>query len=146
MMKRCSAALLLCLPLLAGGCADSRTDSLAPPTGGSAPATRAPGVVGSDDADAAGGAVVSRSGVGGRVTTAAGAPVATATISRSPVGSRGPVTQEVVVTDADGRWFWPLPAGTWEVSITAQGLRAAAERVTVAPDRRTTLDVVLQRP
>jgi Carboxypeptidase regulatory-like domain len=83
-------------------------------------------------------------GVQGRVTNPAGEPVATASVVRAPVDSTAAVTQEAAVTDADGRYFWPLPPGTWEITISAPGLRTASRRVTVVDGQRARLDFALQ--
>jgi hypothetical protein len=89
--------------------------------------------------------VPSGTGVLGRVTDTSGAPVAMATLTASPDRSAGrPVRQEANVSDADGWFFLPLPAGGWTVSATALGYRAASVAVEVA-DGQVHHDLVLVR-
>jgi hypothetical protein len=89
-------------------------------------------------------APVSDTGVGGRVSTPAGGPVAVATVTRRLVDSNAPVTQEAAVTDSEGRYFWPLSPGEWEITISASGWQSVSQRVPVIAGQRAVLDSVLQ--
>jgi hypothetical protein len=142
MMWRVAAA--VCLLLLAG-CADGaavRAGSESSEVGGVSSPQATPG----DNiaSDLGGGPVGSATGVLGRVTSSRGDPVVTASVARTPVDSHRPVTQEAAVTGDDGRYFWALPPGLWEITISAPGFRTASRRVTVVQGQRATLDFVLQ--
>ena len=83
-------------------------------------------------------------GVGGRVTTPEGDPVVSATVDRTPIGDTGPVSQKVGVTGDDGRYFWALAPGDYEITVTAPGWQRASRTVTVASGSHASLDFVLQ--
>jgi Carboxypeptidase regulatory-like domain len=87
--------------------------------------------------------VTSAAGVGGRVTTPGGQPVVPATVGRAPVEPSGPITQQAAVTDSDGRYFWALTPGTWDITVSAPHFQTATSRVVVVADQRATLDFVL---
>ncbi len=82
-------------------------------------------------------------GVRGRVTDEAGQPVLQASVSRD--SSDGRVAQSANVTGADGRYFLPLPPGTWRVSIAKSGFRTAALEIEVVEGEQVEQDVVLVR-
>jgi hypothetical protein len=97
----------------------------------------------SPSSDVGPGATASATGVGGRVSTAAGAPVPTATVVRTPVGASGPLTQQAAVTDLDGRYFWPLTPGAWDIRIEAPGGQSLTQRVVIVEGQRATLDFLM---
>lgn len=82
------------------------------------------------------------SGVEGRVTDETGAPVPRATISSDAQSGR--VAQSANVTGPDGRYFLPLPPGTWQVSIAAPGREPAEFEVEVSDGEQVRRDVVLR--
>ncbi len=83
-------------------------------------------------------------GVFGRVTTAGtGSPVAGAAVEASSPSQ--PSALVAAVTDADGRYVWPLAPGTWEVSVSAAGHRPATRSVVVGPGPMMAVDVALER-
>jgi len=104
---------------------------------GNAVSSAGPSTRGGADAHA------SMTGVEGRVVTATGDPVPTATVVRIPVGAPTPVTQEVAVTDLDGHYFWPLPPGAWDIRIEAVGRQPLTQRVVIVDGQRATLDFVM---
>lgn len=81
-------------------------------------------------------------GVQGRVTDETGAPVPRATISSDAASGR--VAQSANVTDAEGRFFLPLPPGTWEVSVAAPGHEPTEFEVEVADGEQVQQEVVLR--
>ncbi|MGH3870423.1 MAG: carboxypeptidase-like regulatory domain-containing protein [Pseudonocardiaceae bacterium] len=87
--------------------------------------------------------VIPATGVGGRVTTPDGHPVAAATVQRTSMESSDPLTLQVAVTDSDGRYFWPLTPGTWDITVSAPHFQTATSSVVAVADRLATLDFVL---
>jgi hypothetical protein len=137
-MKRIArwAAVVPCV-LVVAGCGSHGSVQGAPAGGADSG-----GNVASTDTGSA--APVSSTGVGGSVSTPDGAPVAVATVDRKPVGSDIPVTQQVAVTDPEGRYFWPLTPGEWEITISAPGWQSASQHVSVSAGQLAELDFVLQ--
>jgi hypothetical protein len=86
-----------------------------------------------------------RSGVAGRVTGPDGAPlegVSVAAASRDR--PERPTPQLGVITNADGRYRWPLPPGRWEFTVDAPAYRAASRTVDVPAGRTVTVDFRLE--
>jgi hypothetical protein len=83
-------------------------------------------------------------GVGGKVVGRHTAPVANAGISRTPLDGQGPLTQQAAVSGPDGRYFWGLSAGHWEITVTAAGYRPQTRRVLVVEGKTATLDFDLK--
>jgi protocatechuate 3,4-dioxygenase beta subunit len=132
-------ALVVPMVLVLTGCAAASSGGTA--EGGAAgPATS--GNVASTDV--AGLGPVSDTGVEGRVTTPEGDPVVSATVDRQPLGNAGPVSQKVGVTGDDGRYFWALTPGDYEITVTAPGWQPASETVSVTSGSHATLNFVLQ--
>lgn len=134
-MRRVSlVAVTVCLLLAvaAAGCGTGRAGEASPPTSGNVTA-------GPDPSPAAAG-----TGVNGRVTGPGGGPLANATVLRFPVDPSRPVTQEAGVTDGDGRYFWALPAGVWDVEVSMPGHRTVRQRVTVVEGQWAMMDFILQ--
>ncbi len=84
-------------------------------------------------------------GVRGRVTGTAGVPVelATITVTGGP-RTDGPVSQQANVTDAQGRYFFPLPPGQWEITVTAHRYDPVTRTLVVSEGEPTTHHVVLE--
>ncbi len=83
-------------------------------------------------------------GLTGLVETGDGRPVTGAMIVPVPLGDDTPAIPEIaILTDAAGRYNWPLPPGTYEVSVSAEGYRTAKRRVEVGADKLVTLNVML---
>jgi hypothetical protein len=83
-------------------------------------------------------------GVVGRVVAADGHPIANAWIRPASLERPGPPIPEIaIVSEADGRYRWPLPPGQYQVSVSADGYREATRPVTVSPGTTVTLDFVL---
>jgi hypothetical protein len=91
----------------------------------------------------AGSATPRGSGVLGLVTDEKGEPVPNASLTSD--ADTGRVAQSANVTGTDGRYFLPLPAGTWDVTIVAVGLQPARLEVTVSEGEQVERDVVLTR-
>ena len=80
------------------------------------------------------------------VTDQSGAPIELANLTARPVdvdAPTGPVTQEANVTDVDGRFFVPLPPGTWHLEAEAPGYLPATQLVVVVGNAPATQHLVL---
>lgn len=87
-----------------------------------------------------------REGLAGRIVAKDGSPIEGAMIVPRSLHAHGPPIPEMaVLSDADGRYAWPLPAGAYEVSIFADGYQNAVQRADVAANVVGTLDIVLKR-
>ncbi len=85
-------------------------------------------------------------GLSGRVETEDGRPVTGAMIVPVPLGDNTPAIPEIaILTDTAGRYNWPLPAATYEVSVSVEGYRAAKRRVEVGAGAVVTLNFVLSK-
>jgi hypothetical protein len=85
-------------------------------------------------------------GVEGRAIDAAGRPVSGGlVVPRSLDEPSPPIPELAVLTDKDGQYSWRLPAGNFEISISAQGFRTARKPVTVKAGQVSRLDFVLER-
>jgi hypothetical protein len=74
-----------------------------------------------------------------------GAPIEVATITVAPnAAGAGPVSQEANVTDAQGRYFYPLPPGRWELTVTAYGYSPLTTSVVVRDGELEIHNVVLE--
>jgi len=132
-----SGTLAIALSLVVAGCG-AKED----PVGGSTSSDSSEGnVAGTPDVGAT---TPQGSGVRGRVTDASGGPIELATLTFAPQTGSGPVTQEANVTDADGRYFLPLPVGEWTVTVTAVGFRPSTLRVQVSERKQLVRDVVMK--
>jgi len=84
--------------------------------------------------------------VQGRITAREGTPIAGAYVEpRSLDRPRARIPDVGNVSGADGRYEWPLPAGTYEVSVSAEGYRRESRRVTLRAGETATLDFTLTR-
>jgi hypothetical protein len=87
-----------------------------------------------------------REGLTGRIVANDGSPIEGALIVPRSLQAHGPPIPEMAtLSDADGRYVWPLPAGAYEVSVFADGYHDAVQRADVAADVVVTLDIVLKR-
>jgi len=91
-------------------------------------------------------AVPAQSGVVGRVTNAAtGAPVVTAAVEAAARDPQRPSAALAAVTDADGRYAWPLAPGSWDLTVSAPGYRSVTRTVVVPSGPSVTADFALDR-
>ena len=83
-------------------------------------------------------------GVAGVVRDSAGAAVPGATMERASLSDpQRPLPALAAVSGLDGRYAWALPAGTWQLTVSAPGLRTTLVRVDVRQDAMAAVDVVL---
>lgn len=75
--------------------------------------------------------------IDGTVTRESGAPIRGATIAVNALARR-------TTTDSAGRFALQVPAGSWDVIVSARGYRSASLRVDVAADRSVRLEVSLE--
>lgn len=135
-----AVVVLTALGVLAGCGADRAvTSSSAPGTTASTPSPGSP--AGRDRAP--GDRRPRGPGIVGRVTTAAG-PVAGALVQVASLDTPPAAVVELAVfTGADGRYYWPVGAGAWKVTVTAAGYRPGTGRADVGDREPATLDIVL---
>jgi Carboxypeptidase regulatory-like domain len=85
-------------------------------------------------------------GVSGRITNEDGRSVEGASVLASPLEPSGPAVPEMaVVSDADGRYQWPLRPGRYEITVVADGYGRVSKIAAVTASGSTTLDFVLSR-
>jgi hypothetical protein len=101
--------------------------------------TAAEGTIGSGET------VQMKSGITGHVTTSpSGRPLEGAVIE---VMSKDRVPQPTpliaAVTDHEGRYSWPLPPGTWDVTVSAPGHRSSTQRIVIQERTIERLDFAL---
>jgi hypothetical protein len=85
-------------------------------------------------------------GVAGRITSITGRPVEGALVAVRGLGrSPAAVPELAVYSDGEGRYWWDLPRGRWELSVRAEGHRQSAKVVHVRAGQRATLDFRLER-
>lgn len=85
-------------------------------------------------------------GIVGEVRSAAGDPIAGAVIEVKSLDQPSPpIPERIVLSQADGKFFWPLKPGSYEVSATADGYRAVTAVVCVDAERSANLDFVLEK-
>jgi Carboxypeptidase regulatory-like domain len=81
-------------------------------------------------------------GVVGRLVAPSGDPVAGARITaRSLDRPAGPVPEIAILSDADGRFAWPLRPGRYRLTAMVAGGEIAAATAVVEPGRVTTLEL-----
>jgi hypothetical protein len=81
-------------------------------------------------------------GIAGRLVTASGHPVAGARItaqSLDPTG--GPIPEIAILSDAEGRFAWPLRPGRYRLAALIDGREVAAATAIVEPHRVSTLEL-----
>lgn len=86
-------------------------------------------------------------GVSGHLRNPSGAGIglATITVAPHPAGGEGPVSQQANVSDAEGHYFYPLPPGRWEVTVSAHGYRPVSSLVAVDDGDPAIHNLVLER-
>jgi protocatechuate 3,4-dioxygenase beta subunit len=83
-------------------------------------------------------------GVVGKVTAADGRPITGAVIDAKSLDEPSPpIPERIVLSGAEGRYFWPLLPGDYELRATATGYRAATARVRVEAEELTNADFAL---
>lgn len=83
-------------------------------------------------------------GVEGRVTDGRGRPVAGAFVEARGTGANpNPVPEIAVFTDEDGRYRWFLPAGSYAITVSAEGRGQRTLAVTVPRGGAVRLNFVL---
>ena len=86
-------------------------------------------------------------GVAGRLVAPSGGPVAGARITaRSLDRPAGPVPEIAILSDADGRFVWPLRPGRYRLAALVGGREVAAATATVEPGRIATLELSAAPP
>lgn len=87
-----------------------------------------------------------RQGLSGRVLDEAGKPVRGALVVPRALQATGPPIPELaILSDESGHYAWPLPPGSYEVVVSAEGHATAQRRGSVVKGAVATLDVVLPR-
>jgi uncharacterized protein YegP (UPF0339 family) len=85
-------------------------------------------------------------GVAGQITNEDGSAVEGASVLAAPLDPGGPAIPEIaIVSDAKGRYQWPLRAGRYEITVVVDGYQRASKQVAVKASEITTLDFVLSR-
>jgi hypothetical protein len=85
-------------------------------------------------------------GVTGQIRGDEGTAVAEATVLAASLDVDGPAVPELaIVSDANGRYEWPLRAGRYELTVIAEGYQRLSRRVSVSAGKVATLDFVLPR-
>ena len=105
------------------------------------------GPVGSSgDSTTSGGGRADGTGVAGRVVDASdGEPVEDATVeAASEDRPAKPAPMLGVLTNAQGRYSWPLTAGIWRITVSARRHQPVSKTVEVLEGRRVALDFELQ--
>lgn len=89
---------------------------------------------------------VAGDGVRGRITNEDGNAIEGASVTAASLDPNGPAVPEMaIVSDANGRYEWPLPEGRYELTVAADGYERASKRVSVTRGNVATLDFVLSR-
>lgn len=85
-------------------------------------------------------------GVAGRITNEDGSAIEGASVLAAPIDPGGPAIPEMtIVSDAEGRYQWPLRAGRYEITVVADGYQRVSKQVAVTASENVTLDFVLSR-
>lgn len=85
-------------------------------------------------------------GVEGRVTSESGEPVADILVQAQSLDQPSkPIPELGVLTGEDGRYFWPLSAGRYRISVSPEGYQPFSGDVTVEAGQRATLNLTLRR-
>jgi hypothetical protein len=82
----------------------------------------------------------------GSVFTVQGTPIPGALVDPSPLdGQEWPGYESLRTTDASGRYQLPLPAGRWDVAVSADGYTPTTVRITIPTTGLVETDVTLER-
>ena len=83
-------------------------------------------------------------GVAGRITNTVGNAVEGASVLAASLDPGGPAIPELaIVSDANGRYQWPLRAGRYELTVVAEGYRRVTKSVAVTAGEVAAMDFVL---
>jgi Carboxypeptidase regulatory-like domain len=122
-------SLFLCLIIATGSCANPASPDR-PVSGGTGDST----------------ARQQTEGVAGRIIDEDGSAVEGASVLAAPLDPGGPAVPEIaIVSDAMGRYQWPLRAGRYAITVVADGYQRGSKEVAVKAAEITTLDFVLSR-
>lgn len=80
-------------------------------------------------------------GVGGRVTSASGAPMANVFVQASSIDGPRAIPDIAVFTDPEGRYSWKLSPGTYELIFMRDGRELTRKQAVVRPNEVTPLHV-----
>jgi Carboxypeptidase regulatory-like domain len=85
-------------------------------------------------------------GVTGQIKDGDGSAVARASVLAASVDPNGPAIPELaIVSDASGRYEWPLPPGRYELTVVADGYERVSKRVAVRAGQVARLDFLVNR-
>lgn len=122
-------ALCLSLIIATGSCANSSSPDSPASSGGGTSTTRR-----------------QTEGVAGRITNEEGRAVEGASVLAAPLDAGGPAVPEMtIVSDAEGRYQWPLRPGRYEITVILDGYQRVSKQVTVSASGSAALDFVLSR-
>jgi hypothetical protein len=128
-MRQLPSSLCLCLIIGTGFCA-SPSSSDRPVSGGDGNSTTRQ----------------LKEGITGRITNDDGNAVEGAAVVAASLDPSGPAIPELaIVSDANGRYQWPLRAGRYELTVVAEGYQRVSKKVAVSAGEVATLDFVLSR-
>jgi hypothetical protein len=84
-------------------------------------------------------------GVIGTVRDQAGNPLPEVFVQAVPVDpTAGPVPDIAIVTDAEGRYVWPLPPGRYQLSIAPATAASQTKEVVVEAGKRTSVNFLVR--
>jgi hypothetical protein len=84
--------------------------------------------------------------VTGQIKDGDGSAVAGASVLAASVDVNGPAIPELaIVSDASGRYEWPLPPGRYELTVVADGYERVSKRVAVRAGQVARLDFLVNR-
>lgn len=84
-------------------------------------------------------------GMTGRVRDRNGEPVEGAFVQVRSFHATGPPVPEIaILTDAHGKYVWPLSPGSYQVTVSADGYLKAAAMVTVEAEHVVTVNFILE--
>jgi hypothetical protein len=90
--------------------------------------------------------VLLEEGVTGQIQDDAGSAVAEAAVLAAPLDADGPAIPEIaIVSDAHGRYEWPLRPGRYKLTVAADGYEPVSNRVVVKAGEVARLDFRLSR-
>lgn len=72
-----------------------------------------------------------RAGIAGRLSSPSGRPLAGVVVLVQSLGRPVPIPDRANATDADGHFFWPLPAGRYRLTFVSEGRTIAVRDVSV---------------
>ncbi len=128
-MSPLQSSLCLCLIIATGWCASPSSPDR-PESGGNGNST----------------ARQLQEGVSGRISNDGGNAVEGAAVVAAPLDPGGPAIPEIaIVSDANGRYQWPLRGGRYELTVVADGYQRVSKKVAVSAGEVATLDFVLSR-